>query len=61
MDRRKIKSIRFKKIIGVHCTGINALYALKTQLNLGRSDAVVGAVGDYFDLSSGIHPGFIAR
>ena len=61
MDQRKIKSLWFKKIIGAHCTGINALYALKMQLNLGRSDAVVGALGDYFDLSSGLHPGFIAR
>ena len=57
----KLKAFGLKKIIGAHCTGINALYALKTQLNLGRSDAVVGAVGDYFDLSSGIHLGFIAK
>ena len=57
----KLKAFGLKKIIGAHCTGINALYALRTQLNLDRSDAVVGAVGDYFDLASGIHPGFIAR
>ena len=56
-----MRAFGLKKIIGAHCTAINALYALRTQLNLGRSDAVVGAVGDYFDLSSGIHPGFIAR
>lgn len=49
------------KIIGAHCTGINSLYTLRELLNLNRSDAVVGSVGDSFDLENGINPGSIAK
>lgn len=49
------------KIIGAHCTGINSLYVLKELLSLSREDAVVGSVGDSFDLATGIHPGIIAK
>ncbi len=57
----KMEQFGVKKIIGAHCTGINSLYSLKSQLKLERSDAVVGAVGDSFDLDNGISPGFIAH
>lgn len=50
-----------EKIIGAHCTGLHALYSLKEFMDLEREDAVVGSVGDYFDLKDGIHPGTIAR
>lgn len=49
------------KIIGAHCTGINSLYALKNLMKLEREDAVVGSVGDSFDLENGINPGIIAK
>lgn len=49
------------KIIGAHCTGINSLFALKDLMNLKRSDAVVGSIGDSFDLEAGITPSYIAR
>lgn len=48
------------KIIGAHCTGLHALYELKSLLHLKREDAVVGSVGDSFDLINGINPGIIA-
>lgn len=50
-----------EKILGAHCTGINSLYALKQLLDLKREDAVVGSVGDHFDLETGINPGIIAQ
>ena len=50
-----------ENIIGAHCTGINSLFTLKHLLELERENAVVGSVGDHFDLISGIHPGTIAR
>jgi len=50
-----------KKIIGAHCTGINSLYSLRSLLNLKREDAVVGSVGDNFNLENGINPGIIAK
>lgn len=57
----KLRDFGISKIIGAHCTGINSLYTLKTQLNLSRSDAVVGSVGDRFDLEKGINAGSIAQ
>ena len=48
-------------MLGAHCTGIEAVYALRRRLNLDRRHCVVGAVGSGFDLESGIHPGMIAH
>lgn len=57
----KLQDFGISKIIGAHCTGINALFTIKGLLGLDRSDAVVGSVGDSFDLENGINAGFIAR
>ncbi|MCX2743778.1 MBL fold metallo-hydrolase [Mangrovivirga sp. M17] len=57
----KLLEFGVSKIIGAHCTGINSLYMLRTMLNMSRSDAVVGSVGDSFDLKNGIQAGYIAR
>jgi 7,8-dihydropterin-6-yl-methyl-4-(beta-D-ribofuranosyl)aminobenzene 5'-phosphate synthase len=57
----KMKDFGVSKIIGAHCTGIDALYSLRTLLELNRADAVVGSVGDSFDLKTGIKAGVIAR
>jgi len=56
-----LKDFGVSKIIGSHCTGINALYSLKGLMSLDRKDAVVGSVGDIFDLENGIKAGIIAR
>ena len=47
--------------MGAHCTGIDSLYSLRELLGLNRADAVVGSVGDSFDLELGIKAGIIAR
>ncbi len=57
----KLRDFGVSKIIGGHCTGINSLYTIKSLLNLNRSDAVVGSVGDSFDLENGINAGSIAK
>ena len=57
----KLGDFAVTKIIGVHCRGINSLYMLRSLMNLSRSDAVVGSVGDSFDLDNGINAGPIAR
>ncbi|MGB5405008.1 MAG: MBL fold metallo-hydrolase [Robiginitalea sp.] len=57
----KLKDFGVSKIMGSHCTGINALYSLKESLGLNRGDAVVGSVGDSFSLETGIKAGIIAR
>jgi len=57
----KLQDFGISKIIGAHCTGINALYILKDHLNFSRKDAVVGSIGDSFTLENGIRAGVIAR
>ncbi len=57
----KLKDFGVSKIIGAHCTGINALYTLRDLLELNRGDAIVGSVGDSFDLKAGINAGLIAK
>ncbi|MEN2280897.1 MBL fold metallo-hydrolase [Algoriphagus sp. SE2] len=57
----KLKDFGVSKIIGAHCTGINSLYTLRELLELNRSDAIVGSVGDSFNLTTGIKAGPIAR
>jgi 7,8-dihydropterin-6-yl-methyl-4-(beta-D-ribofuranosyl)aminobenzene 5'-phosphate synthase len=57
----KLKEFGVSKIIGAHCTGINALYTLRDLLELNRGDAIVGSVGDSFDLKTGIKAGIIAK
>ena len=57
----KLRDFGVSKIIGSHCTGINSLYTLRSLLNLSRPNAVVGSIGDSFDLENGINAGHIAR
>lgn len=57
----KLKEFGVSKIIGAHCTGLNSLYSLRNLMNLNRDDAVVGSVGDNFNLVDGINPGIIAK
>ncbi len=57
----KMKEFGVSKLIGAHCTGINALYSLRNLLGLDRTQAVVGSVGDQFDLENGIRAGIIAK
>ena len=57
----QLKGFGVANIVGAHCTGINALYSLREMLGLTRQSAVVGSVGDHFELESGIRPGYIAR
>ena len=57
----KLEDFGVSKIMGAHCTGIESLYTLRELLGLNRADAVVGSVGDSFDLELGIKAGIIAR
>ena len=57
----KLRGMGLENLLGAHCTGIEAVYALRQRLNLDRRHCVVGAVGSGFDLESGIQPGMIAH
>jgi len=57
----KLNQFGTKNIIGAHCTGINSLFILKDLMSLTRRQAVVGSIGDSFDLVNGIKASYIAR
>jgi 7,8-dihydropterin-6-yl-methyl-4-(beta-D-ribofuranosyl)aminobenzene 5'-phosphate synthase len=57
----KLRGMELQNLLGAHCTGIEAVYALRQRLNLDRRHCIVGAVGARFDLASGIQAGMIAH
>ncbi len=57
----KLKSFGVTRMIGAHCTGIDALYTLRRLMQSDRSRMVVGAVGDQFSLEHGVRAAPIAR
>lgn len=57
----KLKEFGLQNLLGAHCTGIEAVYRLRSLTGLDRKTAVVGAVGAGFKLDTGIQAGSIAR
>jgi len=56
----QLKQIGVGHLLGAHCTGIEATYELRKRLGLSRKTATVAAVGSYYDLADGLHPGELA-
>jgi 7,8-dihydropterin-6-yl-methyl-4-(beta-D-ribofuranosyl)aminobenzene 5'-phosphate synthase len=50
----KLREFGVQHFLGAHCTGIEAVYRLRTLVGLTRATAVVGAVGSSFTLGAGI-------
>ncbi len=50
----KLREFGLQHLLGAHCTGIEAVYRLRSLLGLTRWTAVVGAVGSSFTLGKGI-------
>ena len=57
----KLKEFGVANLLGAHCTGIEAVYRLRSLLGLPRAAAVVAAVGSSFALGQGITPLALAR
>jgi 7,8-dihydropterin-6-yl-methyl-4-(beta-D-ribofuranosyl)aminobenzene 5'-phosphate synthase len=57
----KLRQFGIKHLLGAHCTGIEALFRLRSRLELTRQTAVVAAVGASFSLDRGIDPLSLAR
>jgi 7,8-dihydropterin-6-yl-methyl-4-(beta-D-ribofuranosyl)aminobenzene 5'-phosphate synthase len=57
----KLRGMAVENLLGAHCTGIDAVFTLRSGLKLDRRHCVVGAVGATFDLEGGIRPGMIAH
>lgn len=50
----KLRDFGLRHLLGAHCTGIEAVYRLRSLVGLTRKTAVVGAVGSSFTLGKGI-------
>jgi len=50
----KLRDFGLQHLLGAHCTGIEAVYRIRTLAGLTRRTAVVGAVGSSFTLGKGI-------
>jgi 7,8-dihydropterin-6-yl-methyl-4-(beta-D-ribofuranosyl)aminobenzene 5'-phosphate synthase len=57
----QLKRFGVRELVGAHCTGIEAVYRLRSQAGLDRRRAVVGAVGASWQLGKGIDPGQLAK
>lgn len=57
----KLREFGMQHFLGAHCTGIEAVYRLRTLVGLTRATAVVGAVGSSFTLGKGITALSLAR
>jgi 7,8-dihydropterin-6-yl-methyl-4-(beta-D-ribofuranosyl)aminobenzene 5'-phosphate synthase len=50
----KLREFGLQHFLGAHCTGIEAVYRIRSLAGLTRRTAVVGAVGSSFTLGKGI-------
>lgn len=50
----RLVALGLRRLLGAHCTGIEAVFRLRQLTGLARRDAVVGAVGSSFTLGSGL-------
>jgi len=57
----KLRAFGVDNFVGAHCTGVETVYRFRASLGLDRGHAVVGAVGQTFDLAHGLNPGEIAK
>lgn len=57
----KLREFGLQHLLGAHCTGIEAVYRLRSSAGLSRTTAAVGAVGSTFTLGKGIDPLALAQ
>ena len=57
----RLRAFGVRHLLGAHCTGIEALYRLRTLSGLTRQTAVVGAVGASYTHGTGIDATALAR
>jgi 7,8-dihydropterin-6-yl-methyl-4-(beta-D-ribofuranosyl)aminobenzene 5'-phosphate synthase len=57
----RLRDFGVANLLGAHCTGLEAVYHLRSRLGLDRRRCVVGAVGASFTLNGGIDPLKLAR
>jgi 7,8-dihydropterin-6-yl-methyl-4-(beta-D-ribofuranosyl)aminobenzene 5'-phosphate synthase len=58
---KQLKAAGVQELLGVHCTGIEAVFRLRELLGLQPASAVNGGVGATFELGKGIVVGGLAK
>lgn len=57
----RMREAGVRRLLGAHCTGLEAVYRLRALLGLERDAAVVGAVGSTYSSTAGLDPLRLAR
>lgn len=57
----QLKQVGTRYFMGAHCTGLEAVYTLRSLLGLKRGECIVGAVGTVFDIDKGFITGPLNR
>ncbi len=57
----RLKAFGVQQLLGAHCTGIEAVYRIRSLAGLTRQTCVVGAVGASYSLARGINPVRVAK
>jgi 7,8-dihydropterin-6-yl-methyl-4-(beta-D-ribofuranosyl)aminobenzene 5'-phosphate synthase len=57
----KLREFGLRNLLGVHCTGIEAVFRIRQLAGLTRQSAAVGGVGASFSLNAGIDPRNLGR
>jgi 7,8-dihydropterin-6-yl-methyl-4-(beta-D-ribofuranosyl)aminobenzene 5'-phosphate synthase len=57
----ELKRLGLRRLLGGHCTGIEAVYRIRAGLGLDRANCVVASVGSSYALGKGIDPLRLAR
>ena len=57
----KLREYGLGHLLGVHCTGIEAVFRVRQAAGLSRQTAVVGAVGSSFTLGAGLDARSLAK
>jgi len=57
----RMREAGVRKLMGAHCTGLEAVYRLRALLGLDRASVVVGAVGSSYSSTTGLDPLWLAH
>lgn len=58
---QQLKAYGVRELVGAHCTGLEAVYRIRTLAELSRQACLVGAVGSSYSLAKGISPLRVAK
>jgi 7,8-dihydropterin-6-yl-methyl-4-(beta-D-ribofuranosyl)aminobenzene 5'-phosphate synthase len=57
----RMREAGVRKLLGAHCTGLEAVYRLRALLGLDRASVVVGSVGSTYSSATGLDPLWLAH